>query len=143
MKSLAACPRPSRASPLGGRTGRRSGSPHTRASSRGSVKSGCVKSGSVKSGFATPLPRPMSRRPVRMRVLVLAVIDPDAAAVVLLLECHLGLLLLLAHGDYQGSILLDRCTGKTWLLLCIRNDTAGCAFRWAPIPDATEPAGGQ
>ena len=42
----------------------------------------------------------------------------------------------------QGSILLNRCTGKTWLLLCIRNDTAGCAFRWAPIPDATEPAGG-
>jgi hypothetical protein len=22
----------------------------------------------------------------------------------------------------------------------IRNDTAGCVFRWAPIPDATEPA---
>ena len=47
------------------------------------------------------------------------------------------------QGNPQGSILLDRCTGKTWLLLCIRNDTAGCAFRWAPIPDATEPAGGQ
>jgi len=46
------------------------------------------------------------------------------------------------QGNPQGSILLDRCTGKTWLLLCIRNDTAGCAFRWAPIPDATEPAGG-
>ena len=45
-------------------------------------------------------------------------------------------------GQPSGSILLDRCTGKTWLLLCIRNDTAGCAFRWAPIPDATEPAGG-
>src|SRR5262245_61081403 len=45
------------------------------------------------------------------------------------------------QGNPQGSILLDRCTGKTWLLLCIRNDTAGCAFRWAPIPDATEPAG--
>jgi hypothetical protein len=36
------------------------------------------------------------------------------------------------QGNPQGSILLDRCTGKTWLLLCIRNDTAGCAFRWAP-----------
>src|SRR5262245_49191899 len=36
------------------------------------------------------------------------------------------------QGNPQGSILLDRCTGKT----------AGCAFRWAPIPDATEPAGG-
>jgi hypothetical protein len=46
------------------------------------------------------------------------------------------------QGNPQGSILLDRCTGKTWLLLCIRNDTAGCAFQWAPIPDATEPAGG-
>jgi hypothetical protein len=46
------------------------------------------------------------------------------------------------QGNPQGSILLDRCTGKTWLLLCIRNDNAGCAFRWAPIPDATEPAGG-
>ena len=46
-----------------------------------------------------------------------------------------------AQGNPQGSILLDRCTGKTWLLLCIRNDTAGCAFKWAPIPDATEPAG--
>ena len=46
------------------------------------------------------------------------------------------------QGNPQGSILLDRCTGKTWLLLCIRNDTAGCAFRWAPIPDATEPASG-
>jgi hypothetical protein len=46
------------------------------------------------------------------------------------------------QGNPQGSILLDRCTGKTWLLLCIRNDSAGCAFRWAPIPDATEPAGG-
>ena len=46
------------------------------------------------------------------------------------------------QGNPQGSILLDRCTGKMWLLLCIRNDTAGCAFRWAPIPDATEPAGG-
>jgi hypothetical protein len=46
------------------------------------------------------------------------------------------------QGNPQGSILLDRCTGKTWLLLCIRNDTAGCAFRWAPIPDAAEPAGG-
>src|SRR5262249_52468818 len=46
------------------------------------------------------------------------------------------------QGNPQGSILLDRCTGKTWLLLCIRNDTAGCAFRWAPIPDATEPAAG-
>jgi hypothetical protein len=45
-----------------------------------------------------------------------------------------------AQGNPQGSILLDRCTGKTWLLLCIRNDTAGCAFQWAPIPDATEPA---
>jgi hypothetical protein len=45
-----------------------------------------------------------------------------------------------AQGNPQGSILLDRCTGKTWLLLCIRNDSAGCAFRWAPIPDATEPA---
>jgi hypothetical protein len=44
------------------------------------------------------------------------------------------------QGNPQGSILLDRCTGKTWLLLCIRNDTAGCAFQWAPIPDATEPA---
>src|SRR5262249_26181365 len=43
------------------------------------------------------------------------------------------------QGNPQGSILLDRCTGKTWLLLCIRNDTAGCAFRWAPIPDATKP----
>ena len=47
------------------------------------------------------------------------------------------------QGNPQGSILLGRCTGKAWLLLCIRNDTAGCAFRWAPIPDATEPAGGQ
>ena len=46
------------------------------------------------------------------------------------------------QGNPQGSILLDRCTGKTWLLPCMRNDTAGCAFRWAPIPDATEPAGG-
>ena len=46
------------------------------------------------------------------------------------------------QGNPQGSILLDRCTGKTWLLLWIRNDNAGCAFRWAPIPDATEPAGG-
>ena len=46
------------------------------------------------------------------------------------------------QGNPQGSILLDRCTGKTWLLLCIRNDSAGCAFQWAPIPDATEPAGG-
>src|SRR5262249_37942248 len=46
------------------------------------------------------------------------------------------------QGNPQGSILLDRCNGKTWLLLCIRNDTAGCAFQWAPIPDATEPAGG-
>ena len=46
------------------------------------------------------------------------------------------------QGNPQGSILLDRCTGKTWLLLCIRNDTAGCAFQWAPIPNATEPAGG-
>src|SRR5262249_58726529 len=46
------------------------------------------------------------------------------------------------QGNPQGSTLLDRCIGKTWLLLCIRNDTAGCAFRWAPIPDATEPAGG-
>jgi hypothetical protein len=46
------------------------------------------------------------------------------------------------QGNPQGSILLDRCSGKTWLLLCIRNDNAGCAFRWAPIPDATEPAGG-
>jgi hypothetical protein len=45
-----------------------------------------------------------------------------------------------AQGNPQGSILLDRCTGKTWLLLCIRNETAGCAFQWAPIPDATEPA---
>jgi hypothetical protein len=36
------------------------------------------------------------------------------------------------QGNPQGSILLDRCTGKT----------ARCAFRWAPIPDATEPAGG-
>jgi hypothetical protein len=44
------------------------------------------------------------------------------------------------QGNPQGSILLDRCTGKTWLLLCIRNDTAGCAFQWAPIPDANEPA---
>ena len=44
------------------------------------------------------------------------------------------------QGNPQGSILLDRCNGKTWLLLCIRNDTAGCAFQWAPIPDATEPA---
>jgi hypothetical protein len=32
------------------------------------------------------------------------------------------------HGNPQGSILLDRCTGKTWLLLCIRNDTAGVDF---------------
>ena len=47
------------------------------------------------------------------------------------------------QGNHQGSILLDRCTGKTWLLLYIRNDTAGCAFQWARIPDATEPAGGQ
>ena len=46
------------------------------------------------------------------------------------------------QGNPQGSILLDRCSGKTWLLLCIRNDNAGCAFRGAPIPDATEPAGG-
>jgi len=46
------------------------------------------------------------------------------------------------QGNPQGSILLDRCTGKTWLLPCMRNDTAGCAFRWAPIPDATEPADG-
>ena len=38
---------------------------------------------------------------------------------------------LVGAGNPQGSILLDRCTGKTWLLLCIRNDTAGCAFRWA------------
>jgi hypothetical protein len=45
-----------------------------------------------------------------------------------------------AQGNPQGSILLDRCTGKTWLLLCIRNETAGCAFQWAPIPDAIEPA---
>jgi hypothetical protein len=45
-----------------------------------------------------------------------------------------------AQGNPQGSILLDRCTGKTWLLLCIRNDNVGCAFQWAPIPDATEPA---
>ena len=44
------------------------------------------------------------------------------------------------QGNPQGSILLDRCTGKTWLLFCIRNETAGCAFQWAPIPDATEPA---
>ena len=44
------------------------------------------------------------------------------------------------QGNPQGSILLDRCTGKTWLLLCIRNDTAGCAFQWARIPDANEPA---
>jgi hypothetical protein len=44
------------------------------------------------------------------------------------------------QGNPQGSILLDRCTGKTWLLLCIRNDTVGCAFQWARIPDATEPA---
>src|SRR5262245_26580386 len=29
------------------------------------------------------------------------------------------------QGNPQGSILLDRCTGKTWLLLCIRNDDAG------------------
>ena len=35
----------------------------------------------------------------------------------------------------QGSILLDRCTGKTWLLLCIRNDTAGCAFDGLPLPE--------
>jgi hypothetical protein len=47
------------------------------------------------------------------------------------------------QGNPQGSILLNSCTGKTWLLLCIRNDSAGCAFRWAPIPDATEPASGQ
>jgi hypothetical protein len=47
------------------------------------------------------------------------------------------------QGNPQGSILLDRCTGKTWLLLCIRNETAGCSFQWARIPDATEPAGGQ
>src|SRR5262249_7487311 len=46
------------------------------------------------------------------------------------------------QGNPQGPILLARCTGKTWLLLCIRNDTAGCAFQWAPIPNATEPAGG-
>ena len=45
-----------------------------------------------------------------------------------------------SQGNPQGSILLDRCTGKTWLLLCVRNDSAGCAFQWAPIPDATEPA---
>jgi hypothetical protein len=45
-----------------------------------------------------------------------------------------------AQGNPQGSILLNRCTGKTWLLLSIRNDTAGCAFQWAPIPDAAEPA---
>jgi len=45
-----------------------------------------------------------------------------------------------AQGNPQGSILLDRCTGKTWLLLCIRNESVGCAFQWAPIPDATEPA---
>jgi hypothetical protein len=31
------------------------------------------------------------------------------------------------QGNPQGSILLDRCTGKTWLLLCIRSDNAGCA----------------
>jgi hypothetical protein len=47
------------------------------------------------------------------------------------------------QGNPQGSILLNRCTGKTWLLLCIRNDTAGCAFQWAPIQEATQPAGGQ
>jgi hypothetical protein len=47
------------------------------------------------------------------------------------------------QGNPQGSILLNRCTGKAWLLLCIRNDAAGCAFQWARIPDATEPAGGQ
>jgi hypothetical protein len=27
------------------------------------------------------------------------------------------------------------CTGKTWLLLCIRNDTAGCAFDGLPLPE--------
>jgi hypothetical protein len=38
------------------------------------------------------------------------------------------------QGNPQGSILLNRCTGKTCLLHCIRNDTAGCAFQWAPSP---------
>src|SRR5262249_5054977 len=33
--------------------------------------------------------------------------------------------------------LLARSPGKRWLLLCIRNDTAGCAFQWAPIPGRT------
>src|SRR5262249_16631947 len=47
------------------------------------------------------------------------------------------------QGTPQASILPARCPGKTWLLLCKRNDPAGCALRWAPIPAATEPAGGQ
>src|SRR5262249_35853237 len=39
------------------------------------------------------------------------------------------------QGNPQGSVLLDRCTGKTWLLLCIRK-----AVRFDGLPYRTRPS---
>jgi hypothetical protein len=43
-----------------------------------------------------------------------------------------------------GSILLDKCTGKTWLLTRVTLGAPGnYAFRWLPITvGTTEPVGG-
>src|SRR5262249_14949030 len=45
-------------------------------------------------------------------------------------------------GHPHGPHFLDRCTSNTAPLCLVRTATAGCAFRWPPMPAAPEPAGG-
>jgi hypothetical protein len=48
-------------------------------------------------------------------------------------ECFTVVMTNRTSGDALGSIMLDRCTGNSWLLVRVNLSDGGTALRWSPL----------
>jgi hypothetical protein len=48
-------------------------------------------------------------------------------------ECFTVVMSNRTSGDALGSILLDRCTGNSWILVRVNLSSGSTAFRWSPL----------